>query len=178
MEYKFRGTTVLCIKHKGKVVIGADGQVSLQSTVFKHNAKKVRRLYQNKVLAGFAGSTSDAFSLFQRFEAKLEEFRGNLRRASVELAQEWRGDKVLRHLEALLVVSDRESAFLISGQGDVIEPDDGLIAIGSGGAYALAAARALIRWTDKSAAEIAAEALRIAGEICVYTNAEITIESL
>jgi ATP-dependent HslUV protease, peptidase subunit HslV len=174
----FRGTTVLLVRRDGRVALAADGQVGLGDTVIKNTARKIRRLHDGKVLAGFAGSTADAFSLFARFESKLEEFRGNLRRASVELARDWRTDRALRHLEALLLVADPEDSFLISGQGDVIEPDDGVMGIGSGGAYALAAARAMLRFTDKPADEIATEALRIASEICVYTNAQILLETL
>jgi ATP-dependent HslUV protease subunit HslV len=175
---EMRGTTVLLVRRKNQVALAADGQISLGDTILKTSAKKIRRLHDGTVLAGFAGSTADAFALFSRFEVKLEEFRGNLRRASVELAREWRTDKILRHLEALLVVCDQNDAFLISGQGDVIEPDDGVIAIGSGGAYALSAARALLRHTRKSAEEIAGEALKIASEICVFTNSSISIETL
>lgn len=173
-----RGTTVLLVRRAGQVALAADGQVTIGETVLKNSARKLRRLHNGSVIAGFAGSTADAFSLFSRFEDKLEEFRGNLRRAAVDLARDWRTDRALRHLEALLIVADREDAFLISGDGDVIEPDDGVIGIGSGGPYALAAARALVRFTDKSAAEIARDALQIAGEICVYTNSEITLETL
>lgn len=173
-----RGTTVLLVRRDGQVAVAADGQVSLGDTIIKNSAKKVRRLHKDRILAGFAGSTADAFSLFARFESKLEEFSGNLRRASVELAREWRTDCALRHLEALLVVSDEQDAFLISGQGDVIEPDDGLVAIGTGGSYALAAARAMIRFTDKPASEIARESLQIASEICVFTNSQILLETL
>lgn len=158
--------------------MAADGQVTLGDSVIKSRAAKLRRLHNDQVLVGFAGSTADAFSLMARFESKLEEFEGKLRRASVELAREWRTDKILRHLEASLVVAKGEECFLISGYGDVIEPDDGLIAIGSGGAYALAAARAMIRFTDMSAREIALGALKIAGEICIYTNDEISVETL
>src|SRR5690606_17736905 len=173
-----RGTTVLLVRRKGEVALIADGQVSVGSTILKSSANKLRRLHKGEVIAGFAGSTADAFSLFSRFESKLDECRGNLRRASVELAKEWRTDRILRHLEALLIVSNKEEAFLISGDGDVIEPDEGLIAIGSGGPYALAAARALLRFTRKSAREIAEEALKIAAEICVYTNNNTSIETL
>jgi len=174
----FHATTILCVRRKGKVVIAGDGQVTLDKTVLKSKAVKVRRLFKGKVLAGFAGATSDAFALFSRFEAKLEEFQGNLARAAIELAKEWRLDKALRRLEALMVVADKESSFLISGTGDVVEPDDGVIAIGSGGAYALAAARALIRNVDFSAKKIAEEALKITSDICIYTNDHITIEEL
>lgn len=172
------GTTVLCVRKDNKVVLTADGQVTLGEGVVKHNAKKTRRLYSDKVLAGFAGSTADALSLFARFENKLQEFHGNLARAAVELAKEWRTDRSLRHLDALLIVADAKSTFLISGNGDVIEPDDGITAIGSGGAYALAAARALAKNTKMGAKDIAQEAMRIASEICIYTNANFSIEEL
>ena len=175
---KFRSTTILLVKRANQVALAGDGQVSMDDTIIKGKAKKIRRLYDDKVLAGFAGSTADAFSLFTRFEGKLEQFRGNLPRAAVELAKEWRTDKILRHLHALLVVTDKKSSFLVSGDGDLIEPDDGLIAIGSGGPYALAAARALLRFTKKSAHDIAIESLSIAGEICVFTNSSITVETL
>ncbi|MEJ2077400.1 MAG: ATP-dependent protease subunit HslV [Acidobacteriota bacterium] len=178
MRKTVRRTTVLLVRRDDQVALAADGQVSLGDTIIKNHARKIRRLHNDQVIAGFAGSTADAFSLFARFEGKLEEFRGNLRRASVELAQEWRTDRALRHLDAVLIVSDRQDSFLISGNGDVIEPDDGLIAVGSGGAYALAAARAMMRFTEQSAAETATEALRIASEICVYTNSEIMLETL
>jgi len=158
--------------------MAADGQVTLGATVMKHSAKKIRRLYQEKVLAGFAGSTADAFSLFGRFEGKLEQFAGNLGRAAVELAKDWRTDKMLRHLEALLIVSDLSATFIISGNGDVIEPDEGIVAIGSGGSYALASARALLENTDLSARNIAEKSLKIAGQICIYTNDQLTIEEL
>jgi ATP-dependent HslUV protease, peptidase subunit HslV len=172
------GTTVLCVRKGNEVVLTADGQVTLGEGVIKHNARKTRRLYNDKVLAGFAGSTADALSLFARFENKLQEFHGNLARAAVELAKEWRTDRSLRHLDALLVVADAKSTFLISGTGDVIEPDDGITAIGSGGAYALAAARALGKNTKMGAKEIAQEAMRIASEICIYTNSNFSIEEL
>jgi ATP-dependent HslUV protease, peptidase subunit HslV len=172
------GTTVLCVRKDSKVVLAADGQVTLGEGVIKHSAKKVRRLYNDKILAGFAGSTADALSLFARFENKLQEFHGNLPRAAVELAKEWRTDRSLRHLDALLVVADAKSTFLLSGNGDVIEPDDGIIAIGSGGPYALSAARALAKHTKLGTKEIAAEAMRIASEICIYTNANFSIEEL
>ncbi len=174
----FKGTTVLAVKRDGRVVLAADGQVSLGNTVIKHRAKKVRRLYKGQVLVGFAGSTADALTLFERLEKKLELYSGHLVRAAVELAKDWRTDKLLRRLEALLIACDRENLLLISGSGDVIEPDEEVIAIGSGGPMALAAARALLRHTELSAREIAEAALRIAGEICVYTNQEITIEEL
>ncbi|HLW52066.1 MAG TPA: ATP-dependent protease subunit HslV [Candidatus Angelobacter sp.] len=175
---KIRSTTVLCVRRKGQVVMAADGQVTLGEGVIKHTAKKIRRLYNDKILAGFAGSTADAFSLFGRFEGKLEQYHGNLGRAAVELAKEWRTDKALRHLEALLLVSDASLTFLISGAGDVIEPDEGVAAIGSGGPYALAAARALVENTDLPARKIAEEAMKIAGKTCIYTNDIFTIEEL
>jgi len=175
---RVRSTTVLCVRRNGDVVMAADGQVTLGATVMKSSAKKIRRLYQDKVLAGFAGSTADAFSLFSRFEGKLEQFAGNLGRSAVELAKEWRTDKMLRHLEALLIVSDVQQTFILSGNGDVIEPDEGIVAIGSGGSYALASARALIENTELSAREIAEKSLKIAGQICIYTNDQLTIEEL
>jgi ATP-dependent HslUV protease, peptidase subunit HslV len=175
---RVRSTTVLCVRRNASVVMAADGQVTLGESVIKHSARKIRRLYQDKILAGFAGSTADAFSLFSRFETKLEQFTGNLGRSAVELAKDWRTDKMLRNLEALLVVADLEQTFLISGSGDVIEPDEGIAAIGSGGSFALAAARALIGNTDLPAREIAEKSLRIAGQICIYTNDHITIEEL
>ncbi len=171
-------TTIICIRHQGKVAIAGDGQVSLGETVLKQKANKIRLLYKGKVLAGFAGATSDAFALFTRFEAKLEEFRGNLSRAAIELAKDWRMDKALRRLEALLIVADKDNSFLISGTGDVVEPDDGIIAIGSGGPFALAAARALLKHTKLTAREIALQAMEISAGICVYTNNQITIEEL
>jgi ATP-dependent HslUV protease, peptidase subunit HslV len=173
-----RSTTVLCVRRDDKVVMAGDGQVTLGDSVIKHGAKKIRRLYQDKILAGFAGSTADAFTLFSRFEAKLEQFHGNLGRAAVELAKDWRTDKFLRHLEALLVVSDKEATFLLSGQGDVIEPDTGIAAIGSGGPFAQAAAQALADHTQLSPREIAEESMKIAGRMCIYTNDRITIEEL
>ncbi|HWG49931.1 MAG TPA: ATP-dependent protease subunit HslV [Candidatus Acidoferrales bacterium] len=175
---RIRSTTVLCVRRNGQVVMAADGQVTLGENVIKHTAKKIRRLYSEKILAGFAGSTADAFSLFARFEAKLEQYHGNLGRAAVELAKDWRTDKALRHLEALLLVSDPAVTFLISGAGDVIEPDGGVAAIGSGGPYALAAARALMDNTDLPARKIAEEAMKIAGRTCIYTNENFTIEEL
>lgn len=173
-----RSTTIICIRHKGKVAMAGDGQVTLGQTIVKHTARKIRRLYQNKILAGFAGSASDSFALFARFEAKLEEFHGNLNRAAIELAKDWRLDKALRRLEALLIVVDDKNSFLLSGTGDLIEPDDGIVAIGSGGPMALAAARALVRHSDLGAREIAESSLKIASEICVYTNSEILVEEL
>jgi ATP-dependent HslUV protease, peptidase subunit HslV len=172
------GTTVLCVRRDNKVVMAGDGQVTLGESVVKHSAKKIRRLYEEKVIAGFAGSTADAFSLFSRFENKLQEHHGNLARSAVELAKEWRTDRALRHLDALLLVADLKSTFLLSGHGDIIEPDDGIVAIGSGGSFALAAARALMKNTKMSAREIVAEAMRIASEICIYTNGNFTIEEL
>ncbi|HXH50325.1 MAG TPA: ATP-dependent protease subunit HslV [Terriglobia bacterium] len=173
-----RSTTILCIRRNGSLVMGGDGQVTMGESVIKHKAKKIRRLYSDKVLAGFAGSTADALSLFSRFEQKLEEYHGNLSRAVVELAKEWRTDRALRHLEALLVVADKKATYLVSGNGDVIEPDDGIVAIGSGGPYAVSAARALARHTKMTAREIVEEAMQIAGQICIFTNEESTIEEL
>lgn len=178
MDKKVISTTVLCVKHKGKVVMGADGQVSFQNTVLKHNAKKIRRLYNNKVIAGFAGSTSDAFSLFQRFEAKLQEYNGNISRAAIELSKEWRTDKVLRRLEAMLIVANNDKLYILSGSGDVIEPDEDILAIGSGGPYAQSAALALKRYSDLNAREIVEKSLDIASDICIYTNKKFTIEEL
>ncbi len=175
---RIRSTTVVCVRRNGRVVMAADGQVTLGDSVIKHSAKKIRRLYQEKVLAGFAGSTADAFNLFGRFESKLEQYAGNLGRAAVELAKDWRTDKMLRNLEALLVVADLQQTYLLSGSGDVIEPDEGITAIGSGGSFALAAARALMQNTELGAREIAEKALKIAGQICIYTNDQITIEEL
>jgi len=174
----FHATTVACVRHKGRVALAGDGQVSIGQTIVKAGARKVRKVYQGRVLAGFAGAAADAFTLFAKFEAKLEEHRGHLPRAAVELAKDWRMDRVLRRLEALLAVADTEAAFIISGTGDVIEPDDGLIGIGSGGPYALAAARALCAHSSLSAEQIAEQALRIAAGICVYTNDNISVETL
>ena len=171
-------TTVIAVRHGGKVAMAGDGQVSFNNMVLKHGARKVRRIHHDQILAGFAGAAADAFALFTKFEAKLEEYRGNLPRAAVELAKDWRTDRVLRRLEALLAVADLENSFIVSGTGDVIEPDDGIIGIGSGGGFALSAARALIKHSDLSAREIVAEAMRIASEICIYTNAQITVEEL
>jgi ATP-dependent HslUV protease subunit HslV len=178
MNSSIQATTIICVRKKGKVAIASDGQVTLGDTIIKHGAKKIRRLYNDKILAGFAGSSADSFALFSRFEAKLEQFHGNLGRAAVELAKDWRTDRSLRHLEAVMIVADDKSTFLISGNGDLIEPDDGLIGIGSGGAFALAAARALNKFTDLGARQIAEEAMQIAGKICIYTNENITIEEL
>jgi len=172
------GTTILAVRRNGRTAIAGDGQVTVGSTVMKHNAKKVRKMYNDNVLAGFAGATADAFTLFEKFEAKLEQFHGNLTRAAVELAKDWRTDKILRRLEALMIVADKERSFILSGNGDVIEPENGVAAIGSGGPYALAAARALVDHTGLDARAVVEQALRIAGEICIYTNKEITIEEL
>ena len=174
---RVRSTTVLLVRKDVRVALAGDGQVTLGETVMKANAKKVRRLYNDSILAGFAGATGDAFALLTRFESKLEQYHGNLERAAIELSKEWRTDKMLRHLEALLVVADKKSSFLLSGNGDVIAPDEGVLAIGSGGSYALAA-RALLQHTDLSARDIAVEALRIAGDICIYSNQNIVVEEL
>lgn len=173
-----RSTTVLSVRRDGHVVLAGDGQVTLGESVIKHSAKKIRRLYNDKIIAGFAGSTADAFTLFSRFEAKLEQYHGNLGRAAVELGKDWRTDKFLRNLEALLIVSDKDQTFLLSGQGDVIEPDGGIAAIGSGGPYAQAAAQALIEHTQLEARQVAEEAMKIAGKMCIYTNDRVTIEEL
>ena len=171
-------TTVICVRRDGQVAIAGDGQVTVGNTVMKHGAAKVRRLYNDKILAGFAGSAADAFALFSRFEGKLEEYRGNMERSVVELAKDWRLDKYLRQLQAFLVVANNERAYLLSGTGDLIQPDDGILAIGSGGSFALAAARALMKHTNMTAKEIAEESLRIASGICIYTNDNITVETL
>jgi ATP-dependent HslUV protease subunit HslV len=176
--HRFRSTTILAVRHRGRVVMAGDGQVSVGQTIMKHNARKIRRLYQDRVLAGFAGAGADALTLFERFETKLGQVNGNLRRAAVELAKDWRTDRLLRRLEALLVVADRESSLVVSGTGDVIEPEDGLCAIGSGGNFALAAARALVQHSTLEARQIAEEALRIAADLCVYTNSQLVIEEL
>jgi ATP-dependent HslUV protease subunit HslV len=178
MSNLIRSTTVIGLTHNGKCVIGSDGQVTVGNTVMKQNAKKVRKLYNDSVLAGFAGAAADAFTLFERFEDKLQEYHGNLLRASVELTKMWRTDKYLRHLEALLAVVDKEKALIISGTGEIIEPDDGIVAIGSGGTYALAAARMLIKYSNLPTREIVEESLKTAGDICIYTNKNITIEEL
>jgi ATP-dependent HslUV protease subunit HslV len=175
---KMIGTTVIVVRHKGKVAMAGDGQVTLGNTVMKHGAKKVRRLYKDQIIAGFAGATADAFTLFERFEAKLEQYRGNLPRAAVELAKDWRTDRMLRRLEALLVVANRDSTLVLSGTGDIIEPDDEVAAIGSGGPFALAAARALLKYSNLEARGIVEEAMRIASEICIYTNNELIVEEL
>jgi ATP-dependent HslUV protease subunit HslV len=178
MKQKIRSTTVICVRRNGKVVMAGDGQVTIGHEVLKASAKKLRRLYNDKVLAGFAGSTADAFSLFARFESKLEQFNGNLARAVVELAKEWRTDRVLRHLEALLLVADKDNMYIVSGTGDVIEPDEAAAAIGSGGPFALAAATALLRNTEMPARKLAEQAMQIAAKICIYTNDNITYEEL
>lgn len=178
MKPRIRSTTVLCVRRDGKVVMAGDGQVTLGSEVLKATARKLRRLYNDKIVAGFAGSTADAFSLFARFEAKLEQFNGNLPRAVVELAKDWRTDKVLRHLEALLLVADLKNTYILSGNGDVIEPDEDVAAIGSGGPFAHSAATALLRHTKLSARQISEEAMRIAGKTCIYTNDQVTWEEL
>ncbi len=175
---EFRGTTIIAVRRDGKVAIAGDGQVTLGQTVMKKSAVKIRRMNEGKVLVGFAGSTADALTLFDKFESKLEHYRGNITRAVVELAKDWRTDRVLRRLEALLIAVDKDHSFIISGNGDVIEPEEGIAAIGSGGAFALSAAKALIRHTQKSAREIAEEALKIASEVCIYTNEHITVEEL
>ena len=171
-------TTILAVRHKDQVVIGGDGQVSLGNTVMKHTASKVRRMYHDNVVGGFAGSTADAFSLFARFEEKLEKFQGNLPRSAVELAKDWRTDKMLRRLEAMLIVVDKDHSLLLSGTGDVIEPDDGVLAIGSGGMFASAAAKALVKHSDLSARQIVEESMKITESICIYTNSNVTIEEL
>ena len=178
MKRKIRSTTVICIRRDNRVVMAGDGQVTLGNEVIKASAKKLRRLYNDKVLAGFAGSTADAFALFARFETKLEQFNGNLSRSVVELAKDWRTDRILRHLEAILLVADIKYTYLVSGTGDVIEPDEGIAAIGSGGQYALAAATALLRNTKLSARQIAEQAMEIAGKICIFTNDNVTYEEL
>jgi ATP-dependent HslUV protease subunit HslV len=174
----FHATTVLAVRHKGQAVMASDGQVTFGDTVVKHRARKIRRLYGERVLAGFAGSAADSFALFSRFEAKLEQYRGNLERSAVELAKEWRSDRVLRRLEAMLVVMDGSATYLLSGTGDLIEPDDGIVAIGSGGAYALAAAKALAANTQLDARTIAEQAMQIAAGICIYSNDNLTVEVL
>ncbi|MCS7280259.1 MAG: ATP-dependent protease subunit HslV [Desulfobacterota bacterium] len=177
-ESKIKQTTILCVRRKGSVAMGGDGQVTFSNYVMKREAKKIRKVYKDKCLAGFSGASADALTLLERFERKMEEYAGNLMRASVELAKDWRTDRLLRRLEAFLVVADREHTLILSGNGDVVEPDDGIAAIGSGGPYALAAARALLRHTDLSASEIVKEAMRIASEICIYTNDNIIIEEI
>jgi ATP-dependent HslUV protease subunit HslV len=174
----FKGTTILCVRREGKVAIAGDGQITMGTTVLKQNARKIRKMYNDKVLTGFAGATADALTLFEKFEGKLESYRGNITRAAVELAKDWRTDKILRRLEALLIVADLEHSFVISGTGDVIEPEDGIAAIGSGGPYAQAAARALSESTDLSARDIVEKAMKIASDICIYTNENISVEEL
>ena len=175
---RVHSTTILSVRKDNRVAVAGDGQVTFDKTIMKSGARKVRRLFNDKIIAGFAGSTADAFTLFTRFEAKLEQYHGQLQRAAVELGKEWRTDKYLRHLEALLIVADQNTSLVLSGGGDVIEPDDGVVAIGSGGPYAVAAARALIRHTDLSPRDVVQEAMKIASEICIYTNSEILIEEL
>ena len=177
-EMNIRGTTILAVRHKGKITVAGDGQVTLDTTILKHGARKVRRLYNDEVIVGFAGATADAFTLFERFDQKLEQYKGNLVRAAVELTKDWRTDRVLRHLEALMIAVNKDNSLIISGNGDVIEADDEVMAIGSGGPYALTAARALLRHSDLTATEIAREAMKIAAEICIYTNDHITIEEI
>ena len=175
---EIRSTTILLVRREGHVALAGDGQVTLGDTVMKSGARKVRRLYNDKILAGFAGASADAFSLLTRFEGKLEQYHGNLERAAIELSKEWRTDKILRHLEAMLIVADERSSFLLSGNGDVIAPDGGVLAIGSGGPYALAAARALVEHTELTAREVAEKAMRIAGDICIYSNQNVIIEEI
>ncbi len=177
-QLSWRSTTVLCVRRDGRLAMGGDGQVTIGESIVKQKARKIRRLFNNKVLAGFAGGSADALSLFSRFEQKLEEYHGNLGRAVVELAKDWRTDRALRHLEALLLVADDKNTYLVSGTGDVIEPDDGIVAIGSGGPYALAAARALAKHTPMPAKEIVTEAMLLAGQICIFTNDQIAVEEL
>ena len=174
----FKGTTILCVRKNGKVALGGDGQVTLGNTVIKHNAKKIRKMYNDSVLAGFAGATADAFTLFEKFEEKIETYRGNISRAAVELAKEWRTDKMLRRLEALLIVADKEHSFIISGTGDVLEPEDGIAAIGSGGPYAQSAAAALLYHSQLDPRSIVEAAMKITSKICIYTNESINIEEL
>jgi ATP-dependent HslUV protease subunit HslV len=178
MTLTIRSTTILCVRHRGRVAIAADGQVTMGTTVMKHNARKIRRMYNDQILSGFAGATADSLTLFEKFESKLAEYRGNLTRSAVELAKDWRTDRVLRRLEALMIVADAEQSLLISGTGDVIEPEDGILAIGSGGPYALAAARAMIDRPDLTAKEVVERAMKIAGGIDIYTNQEIVVEEL
>ncbi len=173
-----KGTTILCVRHRGRVVLAGDGQVTFENTVMKQSARKVRKMFHDRVLAGFAGATADAFTLFAKFEQKLEQYQGNLMRAAVELVKEWRTDRILRRLEALLIVADKDNTLIISGTGDVIEPDEGVAAIGSGGPFALAAAGALIRFSDLDARTLAQEAMKIAAGICIYTNDKIVLEEL
>src|ERR687898_3639430 len=178
MESTFHAPTILAVRRDDRAVLAGDGQVTLGSTVIKQGARKIRRLYNQTILAGFAGSAADSFALFSRFESKLEQYRGNLERAAVELARDWRTDRLLRRLEGMLIVADRKTTFLLSGTGDLIEPDDGIVAVGSGGPFALAAARALARHSSLDARQIAEEAMRIAADTCIYTNPHLTIEEL
>jgi len=178
LSERITGTTIIAVRHRGKMAVAGDGQVTMGNTVMKHGARKVRRLYKDQIIAGFAGSTADSFTLFEKFESKLEQYHGNLYRAAVELAKDWRTDRVLRRLEALLIVADRNKILVLSGTGDIIEPDDGVAAIGSGGPYALAAARALIRYSDLDAGTIVQEAMRIAAQICIYTNDQVVVEEM
>ncbi len=178
MNERITGTTIIAVRHQGKIAMAGDGQVTIGNTVMKHGARKVRRLYKDQIIAGFAGSTADAFTLFEKFESKLEQYHGNLYRAAVELAKDWRTDRMLRRLEALLIVADRDKILVLSGTGDIIEPDDGVAAIGSGGPYALAAARALIHYSDLDARAIVQEAMRIAAQICIYTNDQVVVEEM
>jgi ATP-dependent HslUV protease subunit HslV len=173
-----RGTTIIAVSRGGRVAVAGDGQVTVGNTVLKHTARKIRRLHHDRIVAGFAGATADAFTLFEKFEGKLVEFRGNLRRSAVELAKDWRTDRILRRLDALMVVTDGRDLMLLSGSGDVVEPDDGVIGVGSGGSFAMAAARAMLLHTDKPAADIARESLRIASEICIFTNANVVVEEV
>lgn len=175
---KMRGTTIVAVKRNGRITVAGDGQVTLDTTILKHGARKVRRLYNNEVIVGFAGATADAFTLFDRFDQKLEQYNGNLLRAAVELTKDWRTDRVLRHLEALMIAVNKDNSLIISGNGDVIEADDDVMAIGSGGPFALTAARALLRHSDLSSTEIAKEAMKMAAEICIYTNDHITVEEI
>jgi ATP-dependent HslUV protease subunit HslV len=177
-EKMFRGTTIVCVRKNDEVALAGDGQVTMGNTIMKHTARKIRRMYDDRVLAGFAGSTADAFTLFEKFDTKLQEFRGNLSRAAVALAKDWRTDRILRKLEALLIVADLETTLVLSGAGDVIEPDDGIAVIGSGGPFALAAARSLLTYSDLSARDIAEEAMKIAAGICIYTNEQVLVEAL
>ncbi len=178
MKTEFHSTTILSVRHNGNIAMAGDGQVSVGNTVMKHHAKKVRRMYKDRIVVGFAGSAADSFALFGKFEEKLEKFQGNLPKAAVELAKDWRTDKMLRRLEAMLIVADKDSSFLVSGTGDVIEPDDGVVGIGSGGAFAVSAARALVKHSNLSSKEIVEESMKIAAEICVFTNGNIVIEEI
>jgi len=177
-QFNMHGTTILSVRHNGKVAVGGDGQVTMGNAVMKHSANKVRRMYNDKIIGGFAGGTADAFALFSRFEEKLEKYNGNLARSAVELAKDWRTDKILRRLEAMLLVVDKEQSFLVSGTGDVVEPDEGVMAIGSGGMFAQSAALALTRHSQLEARQIVEEAMKIAQEVCIYTNSNVTIEEL